>query len=226
MSRRRRPRRTRRAGVSAAVALVALSIALSGCLGSSFAYFSHIGSGTELYFKLPTKWSVFSAKQLIEASNGPLSATQITQIEQGNWETSFSAAPHPSAKQLIVEGSQYPNGVVFAKVLSADDRDQFSYSSMRSEILGEDPLTVSSSPFNVLSYTEFTRPGGIRGSKMVTDISEANGVVETFAQVIAVNANTNYVYGIGVACKASCWGPNEGLINQVLNSWNVKEQSS
>jgi hypothetical protein len=216
-----------RRGAFVACTLAALAIALSGCFGSSFAYISHVNNGLELYFKVPSQWKIFSAKQLVEATNGPLSQTQINQIEEGTWETSFSSAPHPSIKQLIDESSKYPNGVVFARQLTETERDSFSLAAMRSEILGEDPLNVSSSssPFNVLSYQEFTWPGGIRGSKLVTDIAQSSGLVETFAQVIATDPNTNYVYGIGISCTASCWGPNQGLINQVLNSWKVKEQS-
>lgn len=228
IDRRRTPGiRPRSAVVS--LALVGCAIALSGCLSSSFAYFSHGAQGSELYFKLPARWKIFTAKQLIEAANGPLSQTQISQIEQGSWEMSFSGAPHPSPKQLLVENSSYPNGVVFARPLTEVDRDALSYGAMRAEILGQDPLTPSTtsaaSPFNVLSYTEFSRPGGYRGSRLVTDISVTGGVTETFAQIVATDPKTNLIYGIALSCRASCWGPNSGLINQVLNSWNVKEQS-
>jgi len=215
----------------AAASVVGLSVALSGCLGSNFVYYSHRGSnGLELYFKVPAKWNTFSAKQLIEAANGPLSQSQINQITAGQWEMTFSAAPHPSDKQFIVEDSPYANGVVFAKQLSANDRDALSYASLRTLILTQDPLapastSATSTLYNVLNYSEFTKPGGIRGSKLVTDINVSKGLVETFAQVVAVDPNTNYAYGVALACRASCWGENSGLIDQVLNSWNLKEQS-
>lgn len=232
MTDRPSPRRRSLGGLSMVLALSALSFSLSGCLTSSYSFISHGSGGSSIYVKVPAKWHTFDATQLVRAQNGPLSQTQINQIEAGQWLTTFSAAPHPTAKQLIVEGSAYPNGVIFAKQLTETDRDALSYAAMRAEILGQDPLnsptgalnTSTSTPFNVLSYTEFTRPGGVRGSKLVTDIS-TNGIVETFAQIIAVDANTDWIYGVAVACKASCWGPNSGLINQVLNSWNIKEQS-
>jgi hypothetical protein len=228
MTDRRTPKFRRRSALSVSAALVALSVALSGCLGSSFAYFSHRGSnGVQMYFKVPATWKTFNNKQLIEAANGPLSQSQINQISTGQWEMTFSGSPRPSAKQLIVETSAYPNGVVFAKQLTANDRDALSYAALRTLILGQDPLapaaTSTTSVFNVLAYSEFTKPGGIRGSKLVTDINTTSGVVETFAQVVAVDPSTNFVYGVGLACKASCWGPNSGLINQVLNSWNLEE---
>jgi len=219
-----------RGGVAIAATLAAIATVFSGCLQSSFSYFSHrTNSGIEMYFKIPTKWHTYSDKQIVEASNGPLRQSQLNQIAAGQWQMTFSAASHASIKQLINEGSSTPNGVVFTKQLAPNDRDVVSFASLRGLILGSDPLgssTASVTPvFNVLSYSEFTKPGGIRGSKLVTNINSGNGVIETFAQVMALDPSTNYVYGMGVACKASCWGPNSGLINQVLNSWNIKVQS-
>lgn len=220
----------RRRVFACAAALVAVVTVLSGCLQSSFSYFSHrTNGGVEMYFKIPTTWHTYSDKQIVEASNGPLRQTQLNQIATGQWQMTFSAASHASIKQLINEGSSAPNGVVFTKQLAPSDRDVVSFAALRGLILGTDPLqasTASVTPtFNVLSYSEFTKPGGIRGSKLVTNINSGNGVIETFAQVTALDPSTNYVYGMGVACKASCWGPNSGLINQVLNSWSVKVQS-
>ena len=97
---------------------------------------------------------------------------------------------------------------------------------MRQIILGADPLGANTnSPFNVLNYTESTATGGVRESKLVTDIGQTGGLVSTFAQVVAVDPQTNWIYAIAITCKASCWGPNQGLINQILSSWNVKEQT-
>ena len=178
-----------------------------------------------MYFKIPARWTMFSAKQIVESDNGPLSNAQINQIENGQWINAFNAAPHANIKNLLNERSAYPNGIVIARQLGESDRDALSLSAMRAEILNADPLTATSGGYNVLKYSEFTGPGGIRGSRLTTDIDGSDGLVSTFSQVVEVDPQTNWVYAIGVSCKASCWGPNQGLINQVLNSWNVKEQS-
>jgi hypothetical protein len=167
---------------------------------------------------------MFSAKQIVTAQNGPLSNAQINQIEAGQWVNAFNAAPHANIKNLLNERSTYPNGIVIARQLDENDRDDLSLSAMRAEILGADPLTATSGGYNVLNYSEFTDPGGIRGSRLTTDIDGSDGLVSTFSQVVAVDPQTNYVYMIGIACRASCWGPNQGVIQQVLNSWTVKEQ--
>jgi len=230
VSSRRAPRRAR--ALVPLFATLGLALALSGCLGSTYAYISHRNpDGTELYFKIPARWTVFSAKQIVESQNGPLSNAQLNQIESGQWNTAFNASPSAVLKQqeqlqFINTIAKYPNGYVFARHMTENDRDALSLAAMRAVILGSDPLAASSqSPFNVLNYSEFTAPGGIRGSKLVTDISETGGLIATFAQVIAVDPQTNWIYGIGVSCRASCWGPNQGLINQVINSWKVKEQT-
>jgi hypothetical protein len=205
---------------------LALAVALSGCLGSSFAYVSHNNpDGTELYFKIPARWTMFNAKQIVTAQNGPLSNAQINQIESGQWINAFNAAPHANIKDLLNETAKYPNGVVIAKQLSVDDRDVLSLQAMRAVLLGADPITATTGGYDVLHYTEYTAPGGIRGSKLTTNIEQSGGLITTFSQVVEVDPQTNWVFAIGIACRASCWGPNQGLINQVLNSWTVKERS-
>jgi hypothetical protein len=212
----------RRARVLFVLPLVAL--ALSGCFSSGFAYVSHRNPDkTDLYFKVPTSWRLFNADQELEASNGRLSKSQLNQIEQGTWVTAFSGNPKAKPSSSIY-GNRFPGGIVLARQLGVNDRDQFSYASMRAMLLGSDPLS-GGSQYNVLSYSEFTKPGGIRGSKFVVDITGANHVVTTFAQETAVDPATNWAYVIGLGCRASCWGPNASLINQVLNSWNLKSQS-
>ena len=231
MKRTRRTVRHRGRAMGVAVGLTCLSLVLSGCLGSSFTFYSHRASDSvDMYFKLPNAWKVFSAKQLIEAANGALSQTQINQVEAGQWESSFSGSQQPSDKHLIDETAAYPNGLVFARQLTENTHDSLNYSALRAYILGQDPLSTdptssSTTTFDVLNYSEFTRPGGIRGSFMVTDITTTGSKYDTFGQVIAVDPSNNWVFGIGIACSASCWGTNSGLINQVLKTWNVKEQT-
>lgn len=208
------------------MALVAL--ALSGCLSVStgFTYISHRSpDGTLLGFKLPEKWATFDTKQVLEAANGPLSTAEANQIAAGEWMTSFSAAPKPNANFFAdAEHSNYPVGFASAQPLSESDRDDFSYSSMRAQLLGTDPLAATSpDPYNVTAYSEFLGSGGIRGSRLTTFIKLSDGSSATLSQVVEVDPGTNWVFAIGVACKASCFGPNEGVINQVLKSWSVEE---
>ena len=122
----------------------------------------------------------------------------------------------------------YPVGYAEARPLNAQERDGFSFSSLRSEILGEDPrVATSPDPFNVTAYNEFANSSdGLRGASLTTNIKLASGATATLSQIVEVDANTNWVFAITVACTASCWGPNSGVINQILKSWSVKGTKS
>lgn len=216
------PRRPLPAKLSVAAALSALGLLASACLSSGLTYVSHRSSdGVELYFTVPAKWRLFSAKQIIEAQNGPLSQTQINQIVAGQWLDYFAGSNHVTVKQLPQIGAKYPSGFAFARQLGASERDSLSFSQMRSAVLGSDPL--SSSGFNVLSYSDYTAAGGVRGIRLVTDVQGSAGVTDTFAENIDVDASTNWLFGISIACRASCWGPNASTIDSILRSWTVKE---
>jgi hypothetical protein len=205
--------------------LGALSLLLSGCLSTGYTYLSHtVSNNTILYFKLPSTWSRFTGAQLLKSANGNLTDTQVKQIQGQTWTVAFSAAPHPKLSSVSSLSQTVPTGTIFIRQLTGNTRDTFSYAALRAELLGEDPLASStSSPFNVLSYQEFVHTGGIRGSELVTDIADPSGVTDTFAQIVEVDAATNWVYAIGIGCRASCWAPNQSTIKQVLDSWNVKE---
>ncbi len=216
-------RRTRASRLLAPVVTVVSAVLLSGCLSSGYSYISRRNpDGTQLYFKLPSSWKTFDSTQVIEAANGKLTYAQVKQIENGEWLMVFAASSKFKLKQAGVSGGTTPQGEAFARQLSPSERDTFALSSLRSAILGSDPLAATTG-VSILNYTEFTAPGGVRASKLVVDLSASSGLVTTFGQVVAVDPQTNWEFGIGVSCRASCWGPNQGLLNQILKSWTVKE---
>jgi hypothetical protein len=221
---RRTTRPSRRAG-TLFVVLVSLSSVLSGCLSSGYTYLSHRNPDkTVIYFKLPSSWTRFEYSSDLKSANGALSPSQLTQITGAKWEVTFTSSPDARPSLFTNLGARYPQGVAFAAQLNSQTRDGWSNASLRQEILGTDPLNEGqNSPFNVLSYKEFTAPGGIRGSRLVTDINTSSGLTDTFGQVVEVDPTTNWVFAIGVACRASCWGTNSGFIGQILNTWSVKE---
>ena len=216
-----------RRGRAASVTMVAvLGLSLSGCFSSGFVYVSRRSpDGTILGFKLPGKWATFDTQQVLEATNGPISAAEAKNIAAGEWEETFSSAPHPNADFFATaENSKYPVGFAEARPLNAGERDAFNMGSLRSEILGTDPYSAPSpDPYNVTAYRDFaSATNGLRGSSLTTNIKLSSGATATLSQIVEVDANTNWVFAITVACRAACWGPNSGVINQVLKSWSVK----
>ncbi len=173
--------------------------------------------------QVPNDWSIFSTDQVLEAENGKLGPTQLKQISSGEWIETMTNRPRVTAKGSIGIGRRYPTALAEVRQLAASERDALNFAAMRSELLGTDPLTASSG-FQILNYNEFTSPGGIRGIKMVVNITSTTPVL-TFGQITAVDANTNYIFAIGVGCAASCWNVNAGAITTLLKSWTLKEQA-
>lgn len=207
--------------------LVALGALLTACSNlSGYQYLSHRqSSGSDLYFKLPTDWKVFNQAQVIESANGKLNKSQIKQIEGEGWLITFVGATKATvAESDLIDGS-HPTGIVEAKPLSPTDQDSMSFATLRTEVLSSDPLNPPSpDPYQVVSYSTFTRPGGLWGNKMEVDIRGKGGAIATFNQVAMVNQDAAWLYLIAVSCKASCYSANQGLIKQVLTSWNVREK--
>lgn len=208
-----------------AIGLTAAGL-LAGCGISGFSYVSHRDStGAVSYFKVPSDWTLYQAKQILESTNGHLTPSQISQIEAGNWTELFAGGPHPSLSEARSIASTQPTGVVSVRQLSPGEADGYSWSSLRTEILSADPLNPPNpDPYVVLSYNQFTRKGGLRGSHLVVDIKLNTGLVATLNQMALVNQSTQWVYILGISCTASCYGSHSGLINQVVNSWAVKER--
>jgi hypothetical protein len=204
--------------------LSALVVPLSACGLSGFQYVTHRqGSGADLYFKIPSSWTLYSQKQLIEAANGPLNSSQIKDIEGGRWAVTFASHNVRIDNSTSISG-HYPTGFVEERPLSVSEQDGFSLASLRTEILSSDPLNPPDpSPYTVLSYNPFTRKGGLRGSQLIVDIKASDGTVATLDQVAMLDSTTNWVYLIAVGCLASCYGANRGIITQVVKSWSVKE---
>ncbi len=220
-------RRASRGARRSLVLVLALGAGLlvAGCqLGSSFRYVSHRApDGVDLYFKVPNNWTIFDTDQVLEAQNGKLGPTQLKQLSTGEWIETMSNRPGITAKDSIGIGKRYPTAVVVERQLGASERDSLNFAAMRSELLGTDPLTAASG-FQVLNYSDFTGSGGIRGIKMVVNITSTTPVL-TFGQITAVDAATNYLFTIGVGCEASCWSLNASAINTLLKSWTLKEQA-
>lgn len=199
-----------------------MAIALSGCLGTGYTYVSHRNTDrTELFFKVPSRWKFFSDKQIILAANPHITNTQLKTLEGSRWLEAFTPDPKADAKNFGNYQSRYPTGTVFARELGADERQSYSLTSLRTEILSSDPL-ASNSPDRVLAYREFTGQSGLRGSRMAVDIPISGGRFVTFEQVAEVDEGTNWVYVLAIGCTVSCWRQYGSLVNQVMNSWHVR----
>lgn len=202
--------------------LVIGALIFSGCLGTGYTYVSHRNRDkTELFFKVPSRWKFFSDRQIILATNPNISSKQLKTLEGSRWLEAFTPDQRATVKSLSNYETKYPMGTVFARELGLDERQSYSLTSLRTEILATDPLG-SSSPDRVLSYREFTGPAGLRGSRMEVDIPTSGGKFVTFNQVAEVDAATNWVFVLAVGCTVSCWHHYGGIVTQVMKSWSVR----
>ncbi|MDA8196791.1 MAG: hypothetical protein M0019_06235 [Actinomycetota bacterium] len=209
---------------SSAVALLA-----SSCGLSHYNFFNFTNSsGADMYFKVPQSWSNFGPKDVYSTPQMTLSASQLASIETGNWATVFTAQRATSLSSLTGIFSNVPFGISQATKLSASQRDSFSLATIRKLLLPVDPLSSSNSVGGVTyasqSYNEFVTASGMRGSRMVVYVKQSGKPTAVLDQVAEVDANTNWVYLIGVGCDLKCFNSNKSTIQTIVNSWSVKER--
>lgn len=209
-----------------AVMLPVLAVILSSCLGANYTFISHSTSGGgDTYFKVPSSWSVYNQSQIYASAKNRPTPSQLNAIEAVSWATIFTTYHMRRFDANIGFQSASPVGLVQALELSGSQRDSFSLASLRSLILPDDPLANSSSSgykYSVLSYDEFVRPGGYRGSRFMVNVTTPSGIKTTFMQEAMVDPSTNWVYFIGVGCDRSCFKVNQSSITGIVNSWSVK----
>lgn len=216
----------RLAGVArlGAVTLVG-ALALSACIGDGYAYFRHSAGSSLTYFKLPASWRTFDQSQLLQAQG----QTQSSDPEP-SWAVAFNGAPHGTVSGIFSQHNAYPTGEVRVRELSPEEQDGYSISDLRQELLGVDPLnpgtttTTAAPTFNVVSYSVVQDPNGFHGIHMVVDVIEPGAPTYTLNQVSLLDADSEWVYVLGIGCNITCYAKNSGVIKAVVSSWNVKEQ--
>ncbi len=207
------------------VSVLPLSLLLSSCLGSSYRFVDHVTTaGESTFFKIPSSWSLFHDREIIQDELSTATPQSISQIESTNWANIFMGEPNAKLTKALGFESSVVVGLVRAEALSASARDTFSLASLRTLVLQVDPLTgtpPAGLSYKVLSYNEFVRPGGFRGSQLAVDI-QIGKTKSSFIQDAVVDAQTNWVYVIAMGCSVSCFKSNQTQIQSVINSWNVK----
>jgi hypothetical protein len=181
-----------------------------------------------MYFRVPSDWTVYSEKQIIDSLPKPPSAASIPAIEAVNFEQIFAAPGAPTKVMSIGFQNASPVGTVTAGLLTASQRDSFSLASLRALVLGVDPMNTlsgaggtSTAGDKVVNYQEFVKPSGYRGSTMTVQVQSGGHPFE-FTQSAVVDPGTNWVYFIAVGCSDACFKSNASNIDQIVSSWNVK----
>src|SRR6266498_5386467 len=223
------PPGSRRPGFWAASigAAIALAVLVSACGSSSLSYVS--SSDRNAYFKVPSNWRFFDKKYILVASGQSLSAESNRQL---SWLIGFDADPHPSVQHVIdiTNAAKYP--VVTARVqsLPAQVRDELSLGAIRNWVYPVDRL-VQANAGEVLTYKDVVLPGGLHGSKITFDVilqgisNPASGSnVIRVTQIGVADPATRKLYLFMIRCESHCYRDNKTLIDQIVDSWTVKER--
>ena len=206
-----------------------LAALLSGCLTNQYDYLNYVNpSGADMYFKVPANWSDFGPSMVFSSGNQKISPSQLAQLETGEWANVFYGERNASLTSVAGIFSGRPFGIVQATKLNSAQHNTFSLSTLRTLLLPVDPLSKGSATagasYSASSYSEFMTKSGMRGTKMVVWVKESTGATSVLDQVAEVDSSTSWVYLIGVGCSAKCYAQNRTLIDEIVNSWNVRSR--
>jgi hypothetical protein len=206
--------------------LVALAVITGSCSSSGFLYVS--SSDRNAYFKVPAGWKYFDKREMLVAAGQSLSAAANKQI---SWSIGFDADPHPSTQHILKLDYAPPHPVIRAEVKTMPFlvQDQMSIKGMRNLVYPVDQLTQDNF-LDMLSFAPETLPGGFHGIRMTYEVARLglgnvsidNEVIWT-TQITLVDASFTKLYNFVVRCETHCYRDNKTLIDQIVDSWTVKE---
>ncbi len=199
--------------------LVVAGVALGGCAGSGYEYVK--SSENNAYFKVPKEWKVFDKEQILGASEEKLSRTEESNLR---FVSIFDGDPNPSLEHELTT-AKHPFGLVRVRELTLEERDTFSLSALRNEVVRIDDILE-----NELGEVELVeqprsilKPKGLAGTRLVYTVKGPDGSF-TVDQTGLVDPGTHVVYFFIVGCEATCFSENRRLISEVADSWTIKER--
>lgn len=205
------------------------SLFLASCGTGGYIYINHVNSsGGDSYFKVPSSWTVFDQSQILKATSAQLPLASVRALESQSWSTIFSGMSGAKFQSGRGLSSPVPFGITQQLELTPSQSSSVTVASLRQVLLPSDPLSFGTSTpgltYQVLSYKEFKNPGGLQGSTMEVKIIGSSGKISVLDQKAMLDAHKTWVYFIGVGCTDTCFYANRSAIEQVVNSWNVKER--
>jgi hypothetical protein len=206
------------------LALAAISAALVACAAPSTDFVKD-PSGT-LLLELPAQWTVFDQTQLYRDQHPDTSFQVAETATAGQWTIGFDSASKPTVGNLLTLGSPQPTGFVKVRPVQASEQETLAtYAGLRNLIFGLDkqkaqtPDLVQMGSSRILHF-----PGGYRTLEVTFGLrSTADDPFTRFTQIAAVDSNVQNLYLLVIGCAASCYDQNHHAIDDVLNSWTLKE---
>ncbi len=199
--------------------LVVAGVALAGCAGSGYQYVK--SSSNNAYFKVPKEWKVYKKDQILGASEEKLSQTEASNLR---FVAIFDGDPNPSLEHELTT-AKHPFGLVRVRELTLEERDSFSLSTLRNEVVRIDDILE-----NELGEVELVeepksivKQKGLAGTRLVYTVNGPDGSF-TVDQTGLVDPGTHVVYFFIVGCETKCFSENRRQITEVADSWTIKER--
>ncbi len=208
-------------------ALAAGAILLAACGGASFNFTS--SSDDKAFFKVPKQWREYNRLDILEAAGQSESAATERAIP---WLVAFDADPEPSVIHVLsLElAPEYPVVLAQTRALDFSTRDQISLGSLRNQLYPVDDL-LQNDAAEIIAYEEVVLEDGFRGIEMTYDVlTQGISPVTRGNQVIRVrmmgilDAKTENLYWLAIRCRAECFVEHQGMIDQIAESWTVRER--
>ena len=197
----------------------------SACADSGYTYVG--GSSTNTYFKVPRTWKLFTKQQLLVATNLNQSSESAKSFPL---LMAFDGDPHPSIKHVLGDITTYPAVMAQVRLLSAAGQDDASLRALRNAWIPTLDQLVANDGADILSLKQVVLPGGFHGIRFVYNVSlggnfnvlQGNQVLR-INQISLLDPATRHLYLLVVSCIADCYAKNQTLINQIADSYTVKE---
>ena len=211
---------------STLAAVIAASLLLGACGKSGYVYIADSSGRT--YFRVPQGWTKYTKQQMLQASN--LDESQSSD-EGFRFLVGFDSDPKPSLDHVVDRVAQDDYPIVYAHVreLSAQARDQLSLQTIRNMVYPVDQL-LNQDAADLLDIKDIVLDGGIHGARTDYqialqgnfDVSSSNQIIRV-AQIGLVDPATRLSYLFYVRCTAECFKRHRTQIDQVVESFTVKE---
>lgn len=209
--------------------LLAPGLVASGCAGSGYRYVANSNKGA--YFKLPARWRLFDERQFMADARG-VTVAEVRKEKTNLWFRGFDAAERPALDNVFSTEGAEPHGFASVQPLSADQRDSLSLASLRSMVVGFDPLKIDTataetaglSDVEVMANKDITMKSGHHGERIVFRVTTADGKRGVFDQTTVVDRGSRVLYVFFVGCSDACYQANRSTIATVADSWTIKER--
>jgi hypothetical protein len=184
------------------------------------------------YYKVPRDWKVFTKEQVLSAMPGidKLTPTGVSELVEGQHVTGFDASPRPSPANLF-SATAAPSGREMVLVLDDDQRDAVSLADLRNFPFSVDAKEATQTNQQagdpkveiIARDDEVVRPGGFHGTQVLFTLKGDHGMSYTVNQTTLTDTASRLLYTLVIGCEATCYVRNAKTINEVVESWTIKE---